>query len=208
MNSQKIYKTNNLRERRIIKMKNHQKQDLRIIRTKKSIRDTFCSMIMEMEYQDITIKELTQRAMINRNTFYLHYSSIDALLEELQNEIVEDFISWKPSYQKLDDIKQMIRNFFEYVSVQSPLRERILTTGSYLFVYEQINQQIMEHERQRGRGSFGLDEASENIVFAYYGSITSIIYRQWIMDGKQLPLDNVIDLATKLICNGMKSVIN
>lgn len=189
-------------------MKNDQKTDLRVIRTKKSIRDAFCSMIMEMEYTDITIKELTGRAMINRNTFYLHYNSIDALLEELQNEIVEDFISWKPSYQKIDDIKQMVRNFFEYVSNQSPLRERILTTGSYLFVYERINQQIMEHEKQRGRGSFGLDELSENIVFAYYGSVTSIIYRQWIADGRQLPLDSVIDLATKLICSGIGSVIN
>lgn len=185
----------------------NKKTDLRIVRTKKAIRDAFCEMIMEMDYSEITIKELTQRAMINRNTFYLHYSSIDALLEELQDEAIKDFISWKPSYQKIDDIKQMIRNFFEYVSTQSPLRERIITTGSYLFVYERINQQIMEHERERSRGVFGLDEASENIVFAYYGSITGILYRQWVTDGRQLPLDSVIDLATKLICDGMGSVI-
>ena len=60
------------------------KTDLRVIRTRKAIRDAFCSMIMEMDYPDITIKELTQRAMINRNTFYLHYDSLDALLRELQ----------------------------------------------------------------------------------------------------------------------------
>lgn len=52
------------------------KTDLRVIRTKKAIRDAFCAMIMEMDYPDITIKELTQRAMINRNTFYLHYDSM------------------------------------------------------------------------------------------------------------------------------------
>ena len=61
------------------------KTDLRVIRTKKAIRDAFCAMIMEMDYPDITIKELTQRAMINRNTFYLHYDSMDALLQELQD---------------------------------------------------------------------------------------------------------------------------
>ena len=58
------------------------KTDLRVIRTRKAIREAFCSMIMEMDYSDITIKELTRRAMINRNTFYLHYSSIEALLQE------------------------------------------------------------------------------------------------------------------------------
>ena len=55
---------------------NREKTDLRVIRTRKAIRDAFCDMIMEMDFQDITIKELTQRAMINRNTFYLHYESL------------------------------------------------------------------------------------------------------------------------------------
>lgn len=188
-------------------MNTRHKTDLRVIRTKKAIRDAFCAMIMEMDYPDITIKELTQRAMINRNTFYLHYSSIEELLEELQAEIVEDFVAWKPSYEKLDDIKQVIRNFFEYVSHQSPLRERILVSCSYTFVFRRINQQIMEHERNRGRGSFGLNEASENIIWAYYGSITPILYQQWVRDGKKLPLDQVTELAINLICHGMGSVM-
>ena len=43
--------------------------DLRVKKTRKAIRDSFCEMIMEMDYPDITITELTARAMINRNTF-------------------------------------------------------------------------------------------------------------------------------------------
>ena len=68
-----------------------EKTDLRVIRTRRAIREAFCSMIMEMDYSDITIKELTRRAMINRNTFYLHYESMDALLRELQEEIAGEF---------------------------------------------------------------------------------------------------------------------
>ena len=32
-------------------------------------------------------QELTERAQINRKTFYLHYNSLDDLLAELQDEI-------------------------------------------------------------------------------------------------------------------------
>ena len=74
------------------------KTDLRVVRTRKAIRDAFCAMIMEMDYPEITIKELTQRAMINRNTFYLHYGSIDALLRELQDEIAGEFIDKQNSH--------------------------------------------------------------------------------------------------------------
>ena len=108
-----------------------EKTDLRVIRTRKAIREAFCSMIMEMDYPDITIKELTRRAMINRNTFYLHYDSMDALLRELQDEIAGEFIEKQVSYTKMADIRRMIRVFFEYMATQSPLQDRLLCSGSY-----------------------------------------------------------------------------
>ena len=184
-----------------------EKTDLRVIRTRKAIREAFCSMIMEMDYSDITIKELTRRAMINRNTFYLHYESMDALLRELQEEIAGEFIEKQVSYTKMADIRRMIRVFFEYMATQSPLQDRLLCSGSYRFFYDRVNQQVMGHRKLMNRGAFGLDEASENIIFTYYGSITAALYRQWVADGKKLSLEEVIQLATKLICEGMSSVV-
>ena len=68
-------------------------EDLRVRKTKEAIRRTFEDMICEMDYEKITVKELTDRAMINRKTFYLHYETLDDLLEELQQEIVDSFTS-------------------------------------------------------------------------------------------------------------------
>lgn len=181
--------------------------DLRVIKTKKAIRETFCEMIMEMDYQDITIKELTGRALLNRNTFYIHYDSIEALMKELQGEIIERFIRENVSYNNLDDIKSMIRLFFKHSSMESDLNERLLCCGSYQFVYDEINKAVMEHRKEKNRGVFGMDEASENIIFAYYGSVSAILYRQWVADGKKLSIDEITTLATRLICEGMQSVI-
>ena len=55
------------------------KEDLRSKRTKEFIRKTFEEMICEMDFEQITVKELTERAMINRKTFYLHYDSLDEI---------------------------------------------------------------------------------------------------------------------------------
>ena len=186
----------------------NQKTDLRVIRTKKAIRDTFCEMITEMDYHAITVKELTERAMINRNTFYLHYTSIDALLEELQNEIADTFISMYIPYGSIDDTKKMIRNYFEYATSQSDLQARIFCSGSYRFVAEKINKRIVAHQREAQRGVLGISEAAEDIVLAYCGSVSAILFRQWIADGKKMPVEELIDLAIKLICHGMDSVLN
>ena len=84
---------------------NEKKEDLRVVKTKEIIRNTFKNMILEMDYDYITIKELTERAKINRKTFYLHYESLDDLLLEIQNSLANNFIEKQVSYTNLEDMK-------------------------------------------------------------------------------------------------------
>jgi|SRR5699024_865793 len=65
------------------------RKDLRIIKTKKAIKDAFIDIIKENGRESISITKLAKKAQINRGTFYLHYQNID----ELANEFYDDFIS-------------------------------------------------------------------------------------------------------------------
>lgn len=188
-------------------MEQVKKEDLRVRKTRKAIHNAFKEMICEMDYDQITIKELTQRAQINRKTFYLHYASLDDLLEEFQEEIADHFINRKVSYSNMKDIRDLIRVFYEHAANMPLLHERIMCSGSYRPIWDKINKRIMDYRRETNRGVFGLDEYSENLVFAYYGANSSLLFRQWVADGKKLSLEELIDIATRLICNGMSSVV-
>lgn len=184
-----------------------QKEDLRVRKTKAAIRNTFTDMICEMDYDRITIKELTDRAMINRKTFYLHYQSLDNLLAELQDEIVQKFVSQDISYRSISDIKKSIRYFFEYVTSMPELGERLLCSGSYSMIGEQVNSKIMEYRSEKNRGAFSKDPLEDNLVFAYFASNSVILYRQWVKDGKKMPLEDLIRTATNLICSGIQAYV-
>lgn len=188
-------------------MEKRKNEDLRVIKTREAIHSAFKQMICDMDYDEITIKELTQRAQINRKTFYLHYGSLDDLLEELQQEIAENFISRKVSYASMNDIRGLIRLFFEHAANMPLLHERLMCSGSYRPIWEKINKRIMDYRRETNRGAFGLNQYEENLVFAYYGANSTILYRQWVEDGKKLSLEELIDIAEKLICGGMSSVV-
>ncbi|MBO6268040.1 MAG: TetR/AcrR family transcriptional regulator [Clostridium sp.] len=189
-------------------MEKAKKEDLRVVKTLESIRRAFRDMICEMDYEDITIKELTERAMINRKTFYLHYNSLDDLLQELQDEIVDSFISQNVSYHSLDDIKRIIRYFYEYACSMPLLHERLLCSGSYQHVGEKINKTIMEYQISKYRGAFSSNLLIDDLVLAFFASNTTILYRQWVADGKQLPVEELIQTATTLICDGMTPFIS
>lgn len=188
-------------------MTERKKEDLRVIKTKRAIRQAFEGMICEMDYEQITIKELVERAEINRKTFYLHYESIDALLEELQDEIAESFIAQNVSYSSMAEMRRITRYFFEYAASMPLLHERLLCSGSYSYVGDKINEKIMAHQAETNRGAFSRNPLVDNLVFAYFAANSTILYRQWVADGKQLPLEDLITASTNLICNGLSAYI-
>ena len=61
-------------------MANLERYDRRVERTRNAIINAFKEMIVEKEFKEITIKELAERANINRKTFYLHYESMEEIL--------------------------------------------------------------------------------------------------------------------------------
>ena len=188
-------------------MSEKKKEDLRVRRTKEAIRRVFEEMICEMDYEEITVKELADRAMINRKTFYLHYETLDDLLEELQDEIVTSFVSQNVSYHSMADIRRIIRYFYEFAVKMPKLNERLLCSGSYEHIGAKINEKIMAWQAQKYSGAFSKNIYEDNLVFAYFAANTTVLYRQWVKDGKVMPLEDLIVAATKLICNGISAYV-
>ncbi|WP_102029128.1 TetR/AcrR family transcriptional regulator [Salirhabdus sp. Marseille-P4669] len=62
------------------------KTDPRILRTRKLIMNAFIELSGKKEFKDITIKDITTEAMINRATFYYHFEDIYDLLEKVLSE--------------------------------------------------------------------------------------------------------------------------
>jgi AcrR family transcriptional regulator len=70
--------------------------DPRVRRTRKLLRDALIELIPEKGYNDITVKDITERATLNRATFYLHYHDKDELLEKGFDEIWNELTSKNP----------------------------------------------------------------------------------------------------------------
>ena len=93
------------------------------------------------------------------------------------------------------------------LSGNSRFPERILCSGSYRNISDRVVKKVMDYRKKTNRGAFSDNEAYENIIFAYYGANSAIIYRQWVADGKKLSLEEVKELAIKLVCNGLESIM-
>lgn len=68
--------------------------DRRVQRTRTALRMAFRQLALKYpHYRDITVKELTATANINRKTFYLHFDSIDDLAETFVEDSAEKILA-------------------------------------------------------------------------------------------------------------------
>lgn len=77
------------------------KVDSRTIHTKALIRRTLLDLMQESPFLKVTVKELCEKAGINRGTFYLHYRDLWAVLEELEDEVLSETSVQEPYHCSL-----------------------------------------------------------------------------------------------------------
>lgn len=181
----------------------HSSTDLRVVKTHNAIRGALDQMICEMPYDRVTVKELCARALINRKTFYGHYRDLDALFDELAADIATPFVERTVPYRSIKDVEGIVRVFFNTIETGPPSWQRIVCDESYHPVFRRCNRAIMDLRRTQNTGALGITRPAEEIVFAFFGSVTPIVYRQWVADGRELPLGDAVELAVGLICHGM-----
>jgi AcrR family transcriptional regulator len=89
--------------------------DRRIRRTKKMLLMGLTKLMSEKKINNITVKELTDLADVNRSTFYLYYKDIFDMVEKIETEMLTDFISTAEKILKESTTHDNLISFFTYL---------------------------------------------------------------------------------------------
>lgn len=85
--------------------------DPRIIRTRKLIMDGFIDLAMKKDFNDITIKDITTSATVNRATFYNHfYDKYDLLEKVLSESMMREVIQEVSTHEVINE--ESIKSIF------------------------------------------------------------------------------------------------
>jgi AcrR family transcriptional regulator len=127
--------------------------DRRIARTKTAIRAALISLIEEKGFDAILVSDISDRANINRGTFYLHYQDKFDLLEQTQTEIIDDIERIVLQVNGLDlsnlgDLDHplaFIVELFEYLQQNADLMHAIFSVESGLPFQTSIRKTITKN---------------------------------------------------------------
>lgn len=68
--------------------------DQRVRLSKKMLKDALISLLEEKPINKVSVRELCERAEINRTTFYKYYGSPYELFADMENDVLDTFADW------------------------------------------------------------------------------------------------------------------
>ena len=109
------------------------KTDARIRYTQSVLKQVLLSFLKEKPINKITVKEVCERAGLNRATFYAHYSDCFALLESIEEDLLEAF---QQSLKLVDsfDVTALIEAIYTMIERQQEACRVLIFQNACLFI--------------------------------------------------------------------------
>lgn len=185
-------------------MESDAKTDLRVERTKRAILEAFGELVCEKDAGRITVKELAQRAGINRKTFYLHYPSIEDLYASVLQQTMDEFFSeHETTPEKPEDLRGHAKRFFLFLAGRPKSIERLIChSGSYEDFGQKLYSDQMSRYRIAGNPFSWMPETEQDLVLNFIRKTALDFYRRWVAGGKAVEPEKAAELLGELTCNG------
>ena len=180
-------------------------EDLRVVKTIHGIKDAFESLICEKDYDKITVKELCALARINKKTFYHYYETLDALLAEMQAELSAGYLARIREFSLPEDLDKVNREFFLYSAEQGLAYEKITCSGTYRSIRDGMVESVSDAGWSKSEKYQQLSDYEKKLLMGFVNNAVLTAYRHWVEAGKQMALEDVIDLTNRIVLGGVNS---
>ena len=118
----------------------HRREDARIVRSREALRTALLDLIEHRPFEAITIREITDHAGVGYATFYRHYPTKGALLDDIAADQIRALVSLGLPVLATHSSREACLATFRYVEQHRSLWHALLTGGAASTVREEIIQ--------------------------------------------------------------------
>jgi len=126
--------------------------DARIVRTREALRQAMTELAAESPLEAITVRAIAARAGVGYATFFRHYADKDALLAEVSELLIREFLKQVRPLMMQQDRAAAARSLCQYVLDHLAIHKALLAGGSGETVRAEMLHQamtVMAAQRQR-----------------------------------------------------------
>lgn len=160
--------------------------------TKRLLKDSLFELLETKSISQVTIKELCEKADLNRSTFYLHYQDQYELMEEVENEVSENTAKYLQNVSSNMDTTTYISAFLGYIKDNASIFSVLLAQHEYLNFQDTLIRNVLGNLKENLPLSYNGILKDYLFNFMVFGSLQ--IIRDWIKSGFELSTEQIAGL--------------
>ncbi|MBQ9301312.1 MAG: TetR family transcriptional regulator C-terminal domain-containing protein [Clostridia bacterium] len=182
------------------------KEDRRVRRTKKLLTQALTQLLQEKQINEITVKELTDLADMNRGTFYLYYRDMFDMLEKIEDgmfEALDAIVSLHEHEDVSQQTKPILLDLFRFIQDNQEMCRVLLSPHGDMNFLHRLNEVVREKclrmwpLLQKAGDDTGFEYHYSFVVFGCAGVI-----RAWVNRSCREPAEQMAELADAMIRRG------
>ncbi|MGM0138877.1 hypothetical protein IGI65_001327 [Enterococcus sp. DIV0755b] len=193
------------------------KTDLRVKRTNKMIIDAFIHLVEKSGFEQVTVQDIADEAMINRATFYAHYKDKQDLYETIFDYALTAFTSVlnpaelvKGNLIKVKHIELVMTKIYSNIQENRKFYLTIMDGSAN----EILRKKIADILNEQYADIFNRLKITENdievpmdFIIEYMTSIFVGTLHWWLTTDSQMTPEHLAKLVIKLVGNGHLTVL-
>lgn len=176
--------------------------DLRFVKNRAALQRAYIDLVKLKGTGNVTVKELTQRANVNRMTFYSHYDTVDDILSEFVDAMTETILGTDADEGEIGvatlleaatELMQQEIDFFRLVAQDNGFE---LFRSRFRAAFRRIFEAKLQH-------TAGLEDNRLTIAADMVASGVTYAYLDWLAgEYGDLPLEDLLQCFEELLDRG------
>lgn len=183
--------------------------DKRTVKTVNAIRNAFTDMLVKSNNVYLSIKDIAEKANINRKTFYLHFQCIEDLyqdLEKITEEKLLALLNERNFFTSNFSIRIFLDALLELINQNEKLYEKLLINDDYKFLFRNVKDKIKEKVFVQVNAE--KENLKADMCAEYICSGLMKLFRVWASRKDEMTTEELIETAHTLIKHGILGIVN
>ena len=180
------------------------KTDARVRYTRKVLRDALFDSLKTKSINQVTVKEVCEKAELNRATFYKHYRDCYDLIEQLQKEQLDEFEKiFVKNKEKIGT--DLARDILNLLDKYSDLNEATVKGK----VADEMKNSMIDIAREQSLEAWKryMPKASDEEVEMLFTSVCAAIFQIAVCESGMHDKELIIEFVHSVISNSMRPYV-
>jgi AcrR family transcriptional regulator len=170
--------------------------DARIVRTRSALRDALLTLLEERAFDDVTVRDLSARAGIGYATFFRHYPSKAALLDDVAADEIRELLELSIPDVRATDSRAAAMAMCRHVDERRALWAVLLTGGAAGRMREEFIRQARANVPEVVHNNSWLPDDLK-VIFGVAGAVEILSW--WLYRGHEWTVEQAAEIVDRLV---------